>query len=344
MFFSSKLRRARRLTFFVFAAAAVYSALYAPTLFNQTALAAENVQVFAGDCRTPQTIFFLGDTVCVRVADFPAHPTAAEYYRRITWAAPGLGAAETEMVGADPEFDRFTIPSSGPFALPGRWRVHAVDIETNARADGYFTVRHPRWLLVDLGVWRVGPGFVLPGDKVRYLLGVRNDGPEMAEAVQFAEDVPTNATFLALRQRSGPPFECQLPKEGGVGRIICSTRALKHGEEASFEVYYVVNAEARDGDTCDGRTQVVSATEEMNKTDNLWRGATFIANREVIDWGAKEEEENPTGGPPPEDVPKPEEENPPGIPPGPTPPPEEENPRGIPPPPDVPKPEEENPR
>jgi uncharacterized repeat protein (TIGR01451 family) len=343
MFFSSKLRRARVLTLFVLAAAAVYSALSAPTLFNQTALAAnENVQVFNGDCRTPQTIFFLGDTVCVRVADLPAPATAAEHFRRITWSAPGFSVAEIEVVGADPEFDRFTIPTTGPFAVPGKWRVHSVDIETNARADGHFTVRHPRSLLVDLGVWKAGPGFVLPGDKVRYLLTVRNEGPELAQTVQFAEDVPTNATFLALRQRSGPLFECQLPKEGETGRILCTTGRMKLGEEASFDVYYAVNAEAREGDFCEGRTQVASATEELSKLDNIWRAATFIANPKVDDWGTREEEENPEGIPPGE-VPKAEEENPPGMPPGPTPPPEKENPPGIPPPDDVPPPEEENP-
>ena len=312
MFFSSKLARARVLTLSAFVAAAVYSALSAPTIFNTTASAAdETVQVFAGDCRTPQTIFFLGDTVCVRVADFPLHPTSAEYYRRINWSAPGLSVAETELVGSDPEYDKFVIPTSGPFAKPGRWRVQTVDIETNARADGHFIVRHPREFLVDLGVWKVGPDFVLPGDKLRFILTIRNDGPELARTVQFSEDVPTNAVFLALRQRSGGAFECQLPEQGGTGRILCSTSQLKLGEEASFDVYYEVSPNARPGETSDSLTQIASAMEELNKLDNIFRSETFVADPNVSDRGPTEEEENPPGIPPPDDVPPPEEENPP---------------------------------
>jgi uncharacterized repeat protein (TIGR01451 family) len=343
MFFSSKLTRTRALTLFVLAAA-IYSAFFASPFSNPAHAAGdETVQVFAGDCKTPQNIFYLGDTVCVRVGDFPLHPTVAEYYRRINWSAPGLGVAETELVGADPEYDRFTIPSSGPFALPGRWRVQTVDIETNTRADGHFVVRHPRLLLADLHLWKAGPDFVLPGDKLRYTLTIRNSGPELAETVQFAEDTPSNATFLAFRQRSGSPFECQLPKSGEAGRILCTSKVMRLDEEATFDIYYVVSDNAREGDTCDGRTQVASLTEELHKYDNLVRSSTPVSAPAGEEPPPTEEQENPTGGDPPKDVPEPEIENPPGIPPGPTPRPEPENPPGIPPPPDLPKPEEENP-
>ena len=309
MFFSSKLTRTNALTLFVLAAAA---ALAAPTLFRHNAHAAgdETVEVFAGDCRTPQSIFYLGDTVCVRVGDFPLHPTAAEYFRRINWSAPGLGVAETELVGADPEYDRFSIPTSGEFALPGRWRVQTVDIETNARADGSFIVRHPHILLADLQLWKAGPDIVLPGQKLRYTLVVKNDGPELARSVQFSEDVPSNAVFLAFRQRTGSTFECQLPKEGEGGRIVCATGALKLGEEATFDVYYVVSEEAREGDSCEGRTQVASAIEELDKSDNVLRYAARVAAPAGEDPGPTEEQENPPGIPPPGDLPKPEEENP----------------------------------
>lgn len=343
MLFLASLGRAKSLTRFALAATVICLTLAASPLID-SASADETAQVFAGDCRTPQSIFYLGDTVCVRVGDFPLHPTAAEHYRRINWSAPNLAVAETEMVGADPEYDKFVIPTSGDFALPGKWRVQAVDIETNARTVANFTVRHPRYFYADLKIWKQGPDFVLPGEKIRYTVIVRNEGPEFAEYVQFADDVPSNATFLALRQRTGSPFECQVPKEGDVGRVLCTGKGLQLDEEASFDVYYVVNQEAREGDTCEGRTQITSQTSELNKYDNLSRYTSLIAGPYRGEPPPTEEQENQTGGDPPKDVPEdepvnsrdyegekviwpePEPVNPPGMPTGPTPPPEEENP------------------
>jgi uncharacterized repeat protein (TIGR01451 family) len=346
--FIASLARARSLTLCALVATAICLTLTASPLFNPASAApegtssTENVQVFAGDCRTPQTTFYLGDTVCVRTGEFPLHPTAAELYRRINWAAPDLGVAETELVFADPEYDKFVIPTSGPFAQPGRWRVQTVDIETNARANATFIVRHPRYFFADMIIWKQGPDWVLPGDRIRYELTIRNSGPEYANGVQFAEDVPSNATFLALKQRTGSPFECQVPKEGDIGRILCSTRGMKLDEEAVFDVYYVVNREAREGDTCEGRTQVASQNDELNKYNNLTRYTTLIASPFKEDPPPSEEQENQTGGDPPKDVPEPEPVNPPGMPTGPTPPPEPENPPGMPTGP-TPPPEEENP-
>lgn len=308
MLFLASLGRAKSLTRFALAATIICLTLTASPLIHAAPIE-ETAQVFAGDCRTPQTVFYLGDTVCVRVGDFPLHPTSAEYYRRINWSAPNLAVAETEVVGADPEYDKFDIPTTGDFALPGKWRVQAVDIETNTRTVANFTVRHPRYFYVDLHAWKYGPDFVLPGDKVRYLLTFRNSGPEFADVVQFAEDVPSNATFLALRQRTGSPFECQLPKEGDVGRIICSGRGLKPEEEATFDVYYTINREAREGDTCEGRTQIVSQTNELNKYDNIARYSSIIAGPYTGEPEPREEQENQTGGDPPKDVPEPEKVN-----------------------------------
>lgn len=282
--------------FYTLVAAFAFAALSAsPFLDRARAAGPESVEVFAGDCATPQTTFYLGDTVCVRASGFPLHPSVADHYRRVNWSAPGHRVAESEPIKGDPDYDKFVIPSSGDFAVAGRWRVQAVDIETNTRADANFTVRNPRLFLVDLSAWRWAQDYVLPGDRLRSTLKVRNDGPELAEFVQLAEDVPTNATFLALRQTSGPLFECQTPKEGGIGRILCTTKALRHGEEASFDVYYVVSTDAREGDSCAGRTQVASNNEDLNKYDNLARYSTLIVRELKEEPPPVEELENPRG-------------------------------------------------
>jgi len=310
--FISNSPRARVLILFALFATIISFTLFASPLFNPARAAGnESVQVFAGDCATPKTIFFLGDTVCVKASDFPLHPTAAEYYRRINWSAPNLGVAESELVKADPDFYKFVIPSSGPFAQPGKWRVQTVDIETNGRASANFTVRNPRHLLVDLSIWKTAHDYVLPGDKLRYTLTVRNPGPELAEFVQFVDDVPSNATFLALRQRSGPLFECATPKEFETGRILCTTKFMKLDEEATFDVFVVVDEQAREGDTLEGRTQVASNTEDLEKFDNTAVYATRIVSFLKEEPPPVEELEN-SGGYEGEKVPMPapEKENP----------------------------------
>lgn len=290
MLFTSKLTRTKAPILFVLVAAATYSALSASPLFRP-ALASgnETVHIYAGDCTTPQTVFNLGDTLCVRAGEFPLPPDAAEYYRRITYSAPGLSIVETSAVRSDPQFDRFRIPDTGDFARPGTWRVHTVDIETNTRGDARFVVRHPLIKYADLNLWKQGPAVVLPGDKLRYRLSLRNDGPDFASVVQFTEEVPTNATFLALKQGEGAPFDCQTPAQGEKGKIVCAVRGLQPDESAAFDVYYLIDNFAREGDTCEGATLAFSRTEELNKDDNDTVYTTTI------------------GGPDPGDQPSPEE-------------------------------------
>lgn len=266
-----------------------------PLLDRAGAAGPETVQVFAADCATPKTIFFLGDTVCVKASNFPLHPGVADYYRRFNWSAPGHRVAESDAVKGDPDFDTFVIPSSGEFAVAGKWRVQTVDIETNTRADAAFTVRHPRLLLADLSGWKAMHDFVLPGDRLRYRVTIMNNGPDAAEFVQFAEDLPTNATFYALKQGAGPAFECQTPALGQGGRILCSTKYMKSGEQASFDLYVVVDERAQAGETAAGRLQVASNTEELNKYDNLVRYSTLVV-RELKEIPTRYDEvDNPRG-------------------------------------------------
>lgn len=269
--FVSNLRRRKALTLFALAAVITYSALSASPTFRaaaQESAVNESVQTYAGDCVTPQNDFYLGDVVCVRAGEFPAAPDAAEYYRRISYAAPNLEVVQTSAVWKDPEFDRFQIPDAGAHALPGTWRVHTVDIETNARADAKFTVRNPLIRYADLHVWKVAPDFVMPGDKALYTIAVKNVGPDSAISIQLGEDVPTNAVFYALRQTSGSLFDCKTPAQWERGQITCFGRGLKPEESATFDVYYVIDQEAREGDTCAGATYASSSTEELNKEDN----------------------------------------------------------------------------
>jgi Domain of unknown function DUF11 len=288
--------RAKSPALFVLFAALVFAAFSAsPFLDRASAAGPETVQVLADDCATPKTVFFLGDTVCVKASNFPLHPGVADYYRRVNWSAPGHRVAESDTVKGDPDFDTFTIPSSGDFAVAGKWRVQTVDIETNARADATFTVRNPRLALVDLGAWKAVHDYVLPGDRLRYRVTIFNDGPDLAELVQFAEDLPYNATFYALKQASGPVFECQTPAQGATGRVLCSTKYMKGGDQASFDVYVIADERARAGEPFQSRTQVASNTDELNKYDNTARYTSLVVT-ELKEIPTKYEEvDNPYG-------------------------------------------------
>jgi uncharacterized repeat protein (TIGR01451 family) len=291
-----KFARTKSTVFFVLVATFAFAALSASPFINHARAAGpESVQIFAADCATPKLIFFLGDTVCVKASGFPLHPSVADFYRRFNWSAPGHRVAESDAVKGDPDFDTFTIPSSGDFAVAGKWRVQTVDIETNTRADATFTVRNPRLFLVDLSGWKAINDYVLPGDRLRYKVTIMNNGPDVAEFVQFAEDLPTNATFYALKQGSGPLFECQTPELGQGGRILCSTKYMKNGEQASFDIYVVVDERARPGDTAMGRLQIASNTEELNKYDNVVRYSTLIVSELKEEPKYQDEVDNPRG-------------------------------------------------
>lgn len=281
--------------FVLFAAFALAAVSASPFISRASAAGPETVQVFAADCATPKSTFYLGDTVCVKASGFPLHPGVADYYRRFNWSAPGHRVAESDAVKGDPDFDTFVIPSSGDFAVAGKWRVQTVDIETNTRAAATFTVRHPRLLLADLSGWKAMHDYVLPGDRLRYRVTIMNNGPEVAEFVQFAEDLPINATFYALKQGSGPIFECQTPGLGQGGRILCSTKYMKSGDQASFDLYVVVDPRALPGDTAMGRLQVASNTEELNKYDNVVRYSTLIATELKEEPKYYDEVDNPRG-------------------------------------------------
>jgi uncharacterized repeat protein (TIGR01451 family) len=225
---------------------------------------AEYVKTFAADCVTPQTVFNPGDTVCAEAGDFPA-PLSARY-RRFQWAPPDGFVADLTNVKIDPQSDKFVIPASGAL---GTWTVATIDGDSNRFAVAKFTVRNPRFPAANLSVYKDGPKYVLPGDRVSYKLWINNPGPDFAEGVQIVDEVPTNMVFVALKQASGAALECSTPARGETGRSVCKVKGVPAEEPIELIAYYQVNPEAKEGETCSSSTEVTSATEELNKEDNF---------------------------------------------------------------------------
>ena len=237
--------------------------------------AGEYVTVYAKDCQTPQTVFNLGDTVCVTAGGFPL-PLEAFNYRRLSWVAPDLTVANQVLFRTDPQTEYFEIPTSGDLAQVGTWYATTINVHSGRRSNGKFYVRNPRMPFVDLSISMAVPENVYPGQRVRYNLTFHNPGPDFAEGVQIIDEVPSNMTFYALKQVSGPYFECSTPAMGATGRIVCTTKGLQVDETAQFAVYYLVNRDIREGTVCNGASEISSYTPELRKESNYIQTETIF--------------------------------------------------------------------
>jgi uncharacterized repeat protein (TIGR01451 family) len=249
----------------------------APVLQEQAP--AEYIKIYAGDCVTPQTVFYLGDMVCAEAGGFAA--SLADRSRRFYWSAPDALVPDTSDINADPDFNRFRIPDTGDFARVGTWHVSTVNPDANREVRTRFIVRNPKFRFADIVLEKWGPPYIEPGYRVIYRVRVSNPGPDFAERVEINDVVPNEMTFLAYKQASGPEVYCKTPAQGGTGTSTCVAKGLESGEAVELLFYYVVNREVS------GRPFTISAeafslTEELNKHDNFW---SFNATLPVIDEG-----------------------------------------------------------
>lgn len=227
----------------------------------------EYVTVYAGDCVTPQTVFNLGDTVCAEAGGF-SEPLD-ERSRRFYWANPRGYVPDTSDISADPDYNRFKIPATGEFARVGTWHVSTVNPDANREVRARFTVRDPLRRFADIVLEKWGPPYVDPGDRVIYRVRVSNPGPDFAEGVEISDVVPSEMTFLAYKQASGPEVFCKTPDQGGTGTSTCAAKGLESGEAVELLFYYVVNREVS-GRPFNISAEAFSQTEELNKRDNFW--------------------------------------------------------------------------
>lgn len=276
--FRFSLLRTCALSLLIFAAT-ITGTLSASKASNAAAFfqgADEFVTVYAKDCRTPQIVFNLGDTVCITAGNFLLPPSDNFQYRRLSWVAPDLTVANQALIQSDPQTEYFEIPASGDLAQAGTWYATTINVHSGRRANGKFYVRNPRVRLVDLSISKSAPESVLPGTRVMYKLAFHNPGPDFAEYVEFTDEVPSNMTFYALKQVSGPEFECAMPERGKTGSIVCATKGLQLDETAEFAVYYIVDSDLKEGTVCNSLSYISSRIEELRKEDNYSKTETMV--------------------------------------------------------------------
>jgi len=235
----------------------------------------EYITIYAGDCVTQQNVFNLGDTVCMKAGDFPL--TVRNFnYRRLSWVAPDLTIAEQILFSNDPQVEYFKIPTSGALAQLGTWYATTINVHSGRQANGKFYVRDPNLPSVDLSISITTPEGVRPADKAMYIITLHNPGPDYAEGILLNDEVPTNMTFHALKQISGPEFQCVTPEPGQIGRITCQSKGLGVEETAEIAVYYIVNPELRDGTVCTSQSRVSSAMNDLLKDNNYATAETMV--------------------------------------------------------------------
>ncbi|HEY7783735.1 MAG TPA: hypothetical protein VIB00_03370 [Pyrinomonadaceae bacterium] len=234
----------------------------------QAAPVSETVMIFADDCSTPKTTFFLGETVCavVRGAPTPSNGWRQRYFQ---WVTPNQWQTQQTDIVQDKQIEFYVIPSSGEFARVGKWSVRTVDSEPGMQTITHFYVRDPRLRLVDLKAEKIGPVTIHPGDRIEYRVWAHNVGSETARNVLLNVRVPEQTVFLGIKQVAGNEFRCETPPRGENGTVRCTIVGMLVNESASFILYYQVNPDARDDSLSISNAELRSDIEEADKDDNL---------------------------------------------------------------------------
>ncbi|HEY0377380.1 MAG TPA: hypothetical protein VGC87_10535 [Pyrinomonadaceae bacterium] len=237
----------------------------------------EYIKTYAGDCATFQLFYAPGDHVCAEAGSFFSLNLRP---RRFQWVAPDGQVVDLKDISADPQFDVITIPDSGPFAQAGKWTIRTVGRTASVKARGSFIVRNPLSVQIDLSIDFRLPDLVLPLDHIDIVIHAASLGPDDGLDIEFTSEVPTNMTFVGMKQINGPEFECLTPKQGDTGTITCKGKSLALDEVADFQVQYQVNAEAREGETCSAVSHITSPARDFNEWDNTSEARTTVASQE----------------------------------------------------------------
>jgi uncharacterized repeat protein (TIGR01451 family) len=247
------------------------AALVMQNLFT-AAPSTESIATFASNCSTPQSIFFLGDTVCAVATGSPLGPPAQ---RRIEWVSPDGSVFELgPFLSADPQSDSIQIPTTGPV---GTWQVKTVDRSNSGFASAKFTVRDPNNANVDLWCPISAPFQVSPGSAAPFTVFVTNKGPNDAANVSLTVTVATNSTFQSETQESGPSFSCTNPSVGGTGSSTCTIATLPANTTAQLTFVFKVDPDAQAGADVSSTATVTSTTPEIFDTDNTFTASVTIS-------------------------------------------------------------------
>jgi len=226
----------------------------------------EMLKTYASDCTTPQTAFFVGDTVCVVASGVPVDNTFPRY---MSWAAPDSTIVRQTQITSDPQSDSLLITATSDvngrtIDNRGNWTV----VVRNPffffpEASTSFTVSDRTNPTADIGVFKsAASNTVASGSDASFDIQVNNYGPDASVNIQLVDPTPDNTTFVSFQQTSGPAFVCLTQS----GTTICSIAALSAGDVATFRAIYTVTAQS--GSQVSNSVNILSTTSDQNSANN----------------------------------------------------------------------------
>jgi len=119
----------------------------------------------------------------------------------------------------------------------------------------------------DLAVTKTASYGGAVGGNIVYTLGIVNNGPSTASAVQLSDTLPATTRFVSLTQSGGPAFSCTTPALGAGGTVNCTSATLAVGATATF-LLTVDTAAASLGATVVNTATASSTTSDPNAANN----------------------------------------------------------------------------
>src|SRR5205807_8423829 len=122
----------------------------------------------------------------------------------------------------------------------------------------------------DVSVTRSGsPAAVSPDSDITYTITVRNNGPDPATSVAWADTLPVPVTFTSLAFPAG--WTCTTPSMGGTGNVNCSKPTLTVADGAqvfTLIVHVPADAPPNPSGFITNQVSVTSSTTDPNNENN----------------------------------------------------------------------------
>lgn len=236
-------------------------------LLPQAGPAGDLVQIFAGDCTTPKSVFVLGETVCAKVS---GGPTLAFYPRRISFVNNFNSIEQNFPITSDPQTQTFVLPSAGGTDYRGVWRVNSITTRSSVRASAFFTVSDPALPAADLAIYNSNDaeGITTAGSNVEHTYWFVNYGPDAAANVRVTNVTPANTTFSSGIS-SDPNVSCTFPAANSTGgTTTCTMTTLAAGAHSKVSLIFNVNPGTTAGTTIANTAHIASDTADPRDDSN----------------------------------------------------------------------------
>ena len=232
------------------------------------------IETLDGTCTNPQTNWNLGNVVCARVTG------AASL--RIAFVDPSGFIRQISPISSSPDDITFTLPATQTSTINeqivdnrGTWRINVIANRGFVLASASIVVSDPDQAAADLVISKTvtADNEVIPaGSTGVFQIFVSNAGPDSAQNVVVTDVLPSNTTFVAITQTSGPAFNCT-----GTGPVICTIASFARCAKASFDLSFSIDGGTAPGAHLDNTATIASDTSDPDSTNNSSTASVTVA-------------------------------------------------------------------